>query len=107
MEEVIGFFQHIIDSMNNFADNSDSFWERIILWLTITYFEIKLTVIEFSYSIASSFLDAVNISQLISQYWSSLDSSILGALSYLRIPEALNIILSALATRFVMDLLPI
>lgn len=101
------FFQHAIDTMNNFAENSDSFWERIILWLTITYFEMKIHVIQFSYAIAASFLDAVNISGLINQYWNSLDSQILGALSYLRIPEAINIILSAMGTRFVMDLLPL
>lgn len=107
MEQTIEFFNYMLEMIKNFSDNSDSFWERIVMWLVITYFELKIHVLEFSYSIASSLLAGLNISDLINNYWGGMDSSILGAVTYLRIPEAINMILSAMVTRFIMDLLPV
>jgi hypothetical protein len=107
MESVIEFFNYIINSLQHFGDNTDVFWERAIVWCLITYLEIKLYMMQVSYDLASSILDAINISGIIGSAFSSMDSSILGAVTYLRIPEAINIILSAMVTRFVMDLSPI
>lgn len=107
MEQVIEFFNYTIDLIKNLPNNSDSFMERFILWLIIGYFELKIHAIEISYSIATAILSGLNISDLINSHWSGMNSSIKGAITYLRIPESINIILSAMLTRFVMDLLPI
>lgn len=107
MENVIEFFNYILELIRNFGDNSDNFWERIIVWLGVAYFEIKIQTIQISYSIAQSILSTINISEIINQYWGGMNSQILGAITYLRIPESINIILSAMVTRFVMDLSPL
>ena len=107
MEQTIDFFNYMLEMIKNFSDNSDSFWERIVMWIIVTYFELKIHALEFSYSVASSFVSGLNISDLINTHWGSMDSSILGAVTYLRIPESVNMILSAMVTRFIMDLLPI
>jgi hypothetical protein len=107
MEQAIDFFNYMLDLIKNLPNNSDSFMERVVMWSIIAYFEMKIHVIEFSYGIASSILSGLNISDLINTHWSGMNSSIKGAITYLRIPESINIILSAMLTRFVMDLLPI
>lgn len=106
METVIEFFNYILDAMHELPNTTDSYWERIVMWLMIVYFEIKLVAIEFSYGIASSILSALNLSDLISDGWSSINSDILGVLTYLRVPESINMILSAFLTRFILGLLP-
>lgn len=107
MESVIEFFNYILELLRNFGDNSDSFWERIVVWLAVAYFEIKIHILQFSYAAAQSILSSIDISSLINQYWGGMDSQILGAVTYLRIPESINILLSAMITRFIMDLSPI
>lgn len=106
MESIIEFFNHILNELHNLPETSDNYWERIVQWLIIVYFEIKLSVLEFSYSIAMTFIDAAGLSESINSAWGSISPEVFGTLSYLRVPEALNMVLSAVVTRFIMDLLP-
>lgn len=106
METIIEFFNHILDVIRDLPDTSDTYWERVIGWGIVLYFEVKLAAIEFAYAVASTIMSALNLSQVINMGWSALDSQTLGVLTYLRIPESINMILSAFVTRFVLDLLP-
>jgi hypothetical protein len=92
--------------MNNFADNSDSFWERIIIWLTIAYIEIKTSIIQFIFPIATSLITSMGLSDIVLSSWSAISPSTAGVLAYLYIPEGINTILSAFVTRFIMDMMP-
>jgi hypothetical protein len=106
METVIEFFNYLIEQAQNLPDVTDSYWERIITWLMITYLEAKLMTIEIAYYFANIILSSLNISDLLAAGWSSIDSQILAVFTYLRIPEAINMILSAFVTRFVLGLMP-
>lgn len=107
METMIEFFNYLIEQMRSIPDASDTFWERIVMWLIITYFELKIMVIEFSYGIAKTFIEGVGLSDAITSAWSGIDSQMLAVFTYLRIPEGINMLLSAFVTRFVMGILPL
>lgn len=106
METIIDFFNTILDNLHDLPDNSDTYWERILSWLTILYFEIKLQILEIAWSIASTIISTLQLSETIEAGWSMIDSEVLAALTFLRIPESINMILSAFMTRFVMGLMP-
>lgn len=57
----------------------------------------------FAWDIAHQLLIDLNISSKLTAAWSSLDSDTLGWLSFFRIPECINVLLNAAATRFVMS----
>lgn len=106
MEQIVDFLNILLEHMNNFADSSDLFWERVILWIVITYFELKLMVLEFTYSIAATIIASTGISNTILTAWAGVAPDTMAVLGYLRIPESINLILSAYVTRFILDMLP-
>jgi len=103
---MLEFLDYIYNSMTNFANNSDSFWERIIIWFSIAYIEIKTSTIQFIFPMAMTIVSSMGLSDAILNSWSSINPQTASVLSYLRIPEALNTVLSAFVTRFLMGMLP-
>lgn len=67
----------------------------------VAWWKAKLTALTFSWSVAQELITSLNISEYINNAWSSLDSRLLSMFVLFRIPEALNIILSAAVTKFV------
>ncbi|WP_051234931.1 DUF2523 family protein [Marinimicrobium agarilyticum] len=106
MESIIDVLNMAIEAVENSGDQFDSWADRATLWSLVAYLEIKLTMLEFAYSIASGLLESLGISEYLENAWNALDGTILSVFTYLRIPEGLNAILSAAVTRFVMDLMP-
>lgn len=103
----------VIDGLNallNFVDigiyeYTDTYFERFSAWLIVFYLELKLWGLEFSWSIAQVILDGLDISTMLSSSWASIDSGILNILTFFKIPECLNVVVSAFTTRFVLDLI--
>ena len=50
-------------------------------------------------------LNQLNVSSTIETYWGQLDSQVLGVATYLKLPEAFNMIINARVTRYVMDVI--
>ena len=84
------------------VDASAYLLSTAIIW----YWKIKLAGLEFAWSIAQGVLSNLNITQSLQTFWGALPSEVSAGASFFRVPEALNLILSALATRFVMSLIP-
>jgi len=96
-----------IEFFNNLPANSDSYWERIVKWIIIAWLESKLFFMEMAYGVASGIIQSFGISETINSAWSSLPPLYLQVFTYLMIPDAINMILTAAITRFVMELLPV
>lgn len=105
MEMLIDFLGNAVEHMNDAGNLLDGYMERFVHWLLIAYLKGKLWALQFSYTIASALLDGLGISALLEDAWQGIDSQMLAVFTYLRIPEGLNMLISALTTRFVMDLL--
>ncbi|MCQ8104684.1 DUF2523 domain-containing protein [Methylomonas sp. SURF-2] len=68
----------------------------------IAYWKMKLAAIAFSWDVAQELITSLNISAFINEAWSYLDSRMVSMFVYFRIPEAINLIVSAGFTKFVM-----
>lgn len=106
MDMLIDFMNGAIEFFNDLPDKSDSYWERIIIWLLIAYLEAKLYMLEIAYEIASALISAVGISDAINAAWTNVPVTARAVLTYLKIPEAINMIISAVITRFVLSFMP-
>jgi hypothetical protein len=106
MEQLIHFANVILDNLNVAKDTFDTFADRAVLWLIIAYFKIKLSMLSFAYDISSAIIASIGLQNALQASWSSIDSEIVAVLNYCRVPDALNLILSAFVTRFVLNILP-
>lgn len=73
-----------------------------IKWSVVAMFKAKLAALEFSWDVAQELLTSLNISAYLNNAWSSLESRTLSMLVFFRVPEAVNIVLGAGVTKFVM-----
>ncbi len=106
MDMLIGLLNDFIGFFNDLPDKSDSYWERIIVWLLIAYLEAKLYMLEIAYEIASALIETIGLSDAINAAWSNIPVNARAVLTYLKIPEGINMIISAFVTRFILGLMP-
>lgn len=72
-----------------------------VQWYTVMWWKAKLAALTFSWSVAQQLITNLNISGYLNNAYSALDSRTMALLAYFRIPEAINMILSAAITKFV------
>ena len=76
---------------------------EFVKWIMVAWYKTKLQALVFSWDIAQEILSSLDISNAINSAFSNLDSNVVSILSFFRIPEAINIVLSAYTTRLVMS----
>lgn len=96
------------DSVTNFFDTGlidtlSQFAAYLTIKISTIYFEMKIFLIGFMWETAKQILINLDISGHIESYWSQLDSSLIGHFSVLKIPEAINMVTTAIVTRFTMS----
>lgn len=102
--------EFITDWLDWFSDfftgdgDEPSIWEHAMAWITIWWFKIKIAALASFWGVAEAVIDQLNISGSLNSAWASIDSELMGYLTFFRIPEALNIILQARITRFILDM---
>jgi hypothetical protein len=98
----MGIWQFIVDFFDKdiypLITKTVAEWIKASLIQTI---EFKIWALGFSWDVAKDLLISLNISPLIASAWSSLDSKLLQFLTFFRIPDGINLLLTAWATRFV------
>lgn len=106
MEWLTESVQEILNWLN---DGSYSFVTEFIAYamiqMTIWKIEFMAWSVQFSWGIAQAILDQLNISALLDQAFASLDSYILGWVTYLKIPEAVNTLISGFVGKMVMRMM--
>lgn len=107
------FFQDIYDLVKGFFGFFKDFFNKDIypfITKTIAEFikaamihaiEFKIFALGFAWDIAKDLLISLNISSMINQAWGMLDSKLLQFMTFFRLPEGINLMISAYATRFV------
>lgn len=76
-----------------------------IKWYMVAMWNAKLAALTFSWGVAQELITSLNLSDLLDTAWGALESRTLSMLVFFRIPEAVNIILSAAVTKFVIRFL--
>jgi len=79
---------------------------RIIEKLTIGYFTFMLWALPFAFDTAKQIMIDLQLSVYINAAWASLDSQVLALANLMKIPESVNIIVSAYFTKFVLRFIP-
>lgn len=74
-------------------------------WFVIAWTKAKIEFISFGWQVAQEILTQLNISATLNSYWSSIDSRVMGMVTFFRLPEALNLIMNAWVTRYVLSVL--
>jgi len=103
METIGAFFQYIVDFLVAIADFFTQAFVFFIAKLTIWYWELKISSVKMVYSIASQVLADVNVSSYLASAFSNSD--LMQLATSCRIPEAINIVLSAMLTKFILRFL--
>ncbi len=76
---------------------------EFIKWSVIVWYKFKLQSITFAWDVAKEILTSLDLSSAINESFSALDFKVVQIITFLRIPEAINIILSAYTTRLVLS----
>jgi hypothetical protein len=103
-DAIVQFFDFIVWFFQQ--DIYDLITDAIAYWtikVTIWAYEWQIAIMLFFWDVAKQIMNNLNISGHINTYWGMLNTQLLGYLTALRIPEALNIIIQAIVTRFALD----
>lgn len=118
LDTIIQFFNSVIVFFTDIGDFFTKIWDFIqtgiydffvewfaefVIWSTVSMLKFKLMAMAFAWDVAQEVLTQLNISSALSLAWSQIDSGVLNALTFFNIPDAINIILSARVTRFVLN----
>lgn len=116
-DAIIDFFNTILRFFSDIAGFINDLWLFIqtglyqfftewfaafVIWSTVAMLKAKLQLISFSWDVAQSVLVQLDISSFLASAWSQMDSEILNVITFFHVPDAINIILSASMTRYVM-----
>jgi hypothetical protein len=102
-----GYLNSIAEWFNsgiyNFATEAVAYLmtQLFILWL-----KSQLFMLEFAWGVAKSILQGLNVSSLLSSAWGMLPAEVAKAAAFFRIPDAVNLLLTAGTARFVLGFLP-
>ena len=103
VDAIITFINSFLDYINNgIYEFATKVFAQFIKYSLLAQLQFKLFIIPFAWDVAKELLQTFNISPMISAAWSSLDYRTVQIATSLRIPEALNFIISAFGTKFVL-----
>jgi hypothetical protein len=104
-DAITAFFVNIFVFINEgIYDLLTEVFSQLVEWYVIAAIEFKIFVVVFLWGVAENLLANIELSSLINQAWANIDSQLMSYLTFLRIPEALNILLQASVTRFILRL---
>jgi hypothetical protein len=81
-------------------------YQALIIELMIAWVKIKISSLEFAWTVAQGVLTGLNVSAHINTAFGMLAPDIASAAAFFRVPEAVNIIMSSVIARFVLNMIP-
>lgn len=107
LDQIISFFQSIWDFL------SVGIYQLVKDGLVVltkaamySYIQMQLLALDVAYTSAQEIIGNLGVAQLIQQKYSGINGDLLNAFSFFGVPEALNILFSALSTRFALRFVP-
>jgi len=108
LDQVFTFFQFIWDF---FSNGIYTFFKDAMVVATkasvYAWFKIQLFALEVAFKAAQGIVTDLGVSSAVKRYWGGLPGDVADALSFFGVPQALNILFSALSTRFVLRFVPV
>lgn len=118
MDAIIEFFNYVLAFFGNVGnfftdvmawlqsglyDFFTEWFSAFMIWSTVGTIRFQIWAVGFAWDVAQQVLDQLNISSALSAAWAQLDSQVLNALTFFNVPDAINVLLSARVTRFVLN----
>jgi len=101
------FFNHLWDWLNNgVVDLFTAVIAYLIEKLFLFALDFILWAVPFAWGIAKQIMTDLSISERLNAAFEVLPSDLLSTIFFFRVPEALNLIISAFITRFVLRFIP-
>ncbi|WP_221794604.1 DUF2523 family protein [Oceanobacter mangrovi] len=98
LKEVLGFFDFGIYEILG------DFFKYYVSAVALFQLELKMAAIDLAAETATALVEYLDISGTINDLLAKVDLKMAAFISYLKIPEAITMLLSAHLTRFIMDL---
>jgi hypothetical protein len=104
LDTIIDFFNKILDFIQSgLYEFVTAAFGQFIIYTTIALIKFKLYMMVFAWDVAQQILAQLNITQQLNSAWAGIDSKSMQLVSFFRLPDALNIVLTARVTRYVLD----
>lgn len=104
-ESFIEYFNSSTDFLNSgIYDFFTELLAQFVEYYAISVIQAKIFFMQIGWGVASNLLQNLGLSASIDRAWGNLDYDLLSYLTFFRIPEALNILLQASVTRFILRL---
>lgn len=81
-------------------------FSHLVQYLTLAAIKFQILAVTFAWDVASQMLSDLNISSFIAEAWGAIPGDLSSALGFFGVPEAVNILISALGTKFVLRFVP-
>lgn len=106
--DILDFFQSVWDWFYvGIYEFTKSAFVLLTKYCIQAYFASMLFVADVGYEVFSSLMNDVGVSQYVQSSYASLDVKLRSALAFFGIPEAVNMVVSAIGTRFAMRFIPL
>jgi hypothetical protein len=105
-ESILHFFGFIVFYFENFIDYIDDGIRLIMRYGTYFAFYMAEQAIIVAFEITSEFLESFNYTDRINSAWSAIPAAPRQILSFLRVPDCVNLVVAALGTRFTLRFVP-
>lgn len=115
---MIGFLSSILDSISHFFDWLTAWFTHglydfavwafsgFVKYVTLSALTFALWALPFAYDTARQIMTDLNINTYLQNAWSGLDSDYLAYATLLQIPASINLMVSAMITRYVLRFIP-
>lgn len=107
LDQVTGFFQYIWDffSKGIYDFVKDAF---VVMTKALVYswFQMQVFALQVAFEAAQGIVSDLGVSAAVRGYYGGLPGEVAGTMSFFGIPQCLNLIFSALSTRFVLRFVP-
>ena len=107
ISDILQFFQSLWDWLYvGVYDFTKSAFVLLTKYAIQAYFVTMIFAAEVGYDVFAELMRDIGVSQAVNSAYGSLPAQIRSAISFFGIPEALNMIFSAIGTRFAMKFIP-
>jgi hypothetical protein len=107
VDQIFTFFQFVWDFMSNgiytFVRDALAVVTKALVY---SWVSTQLFALDIAYEAAKGIVSDLGISSAVRSYYGGLPGEVSSALSFFGVPQALNMIFSALSTRFVLRFVP-
>ena len=107
MGQILDFLQYVWDFI---ASGLYDFFAAVFVILTkvaiYSWFQGLIFLLDISFTVAKEILEELGVSSAVQQSFAMLPSEVSSTLSFLGVPQGLNIVFGGLSTRFVMRFVP-